>query len=42
MDHQYIHPNGSQDQTDLQHCGGDRANHLATQGIWPVHLSDEC
>jgi len=41
MDHQFIHPDGPQDQANIQHCSCDCAHYLASQGIWAVHLSDE-
>ena len=41
MDHQYIHPHGSQNQKNLQPCGCDCSYSLASQGIWAFQLSDE-
>jgi len=42
MDYQYIHPDGPQDQKNLQPGCGHNPCYLATQGIWTVYLPDEC
>ncbi len=42
MDHQFIHPDGSQDQPNFQHRSCYRISYLATKSIWSVYLRNEC